>query len=54
MKVKKFKVFYKDFSTGREIKSYMTILTINKDMARIKFDEQFGFLYQFIGVQEIV
>ena len=51
--MKTFRVFYKHFnSAGQEVISHMTILTINSEMARIKFEEQFGFIYQFKEVKE--
>lgn len=51
--MKTFEVHYLEFSTGKAKKLKMTILTINLDMARIKFEEQFGFIYQFKYAREI-
>jgi len=48
------KQFEVEYDTGlKEQRRKMRILTISKEMARIKFDQQFGEIYMFRDAKEI-
>lgn len=51
--LKQFEVIHDAGIKRSERNQKMRILTISKDMARIKFDQQFGDIYMFRGAKEI-